>query len=155
MRAAIAWALPLAMLAAGCSLVEEPKAKEVGGPTDGYLANSPFLKVYVKSNSSGDMVLLDFDRRDWYVSKIADMIDAREVRFLTAVATPRNVIGEYLIDRVAAPAQLEQYRYSAMSVSEEEKLRMDAEFDALIERLAAQPAPTLATPSPALPVPAP
>lgn len=128
-------ALLLAVALPGCSLIAEPTPKEVAGPTDGYLATSPFLKVYVRSNSSGDLVLVDFDRRDWWVSKIADAVDQKDVAFLTVTATPRAIIGEYLVERVDAPADLEQYRYSTMGASAQQREQMDAEYDALLARL--------------------
>lgn len=133
--AAAGAALLLALTLPGCSLIQTPGPKEVAGPTDGYLATSPFLKVYVRSNSSGDMVLVNFDRRDWWVSKIADAVDDKDVAFLTVTATPRAIMGEYLVEHVDAPADLEQYRYSTMGATAEDRQWMDAEYDALIARL--------------------
>lgn len=137
--ALVARMLPLLLLApalAGCSLVEEPKPRQLEGPTDGYLATSPYLKVYVRSNSSGDIVLVDFDRRDWYVWKIAERLDGHDVGYLTVEAKPRDIIREYLVERVTDPADLEQYRYANMEATPQEQARMDAQYTDLLDRLA-------------------
>ena len=126
----------LLALASGCTLFQEPQPRQVEGATDGYLATSQFLKVYVRSNRSGDLIMVDFDRRDWWVSKIAERIDAHGVGYLTAEATPRAVLNEYLVDVVVRPADLERYRYASMAATHEEKALMDAEYDALLARLA-------------------
>lgn len=126
----------LAVASAGCALTDTPGPKSVAGPTDGYTPASSHLKVFVRSNASGEMVLLDFDRRDWHVAGIAQRLDGHALRFLTAEATPRAILGEYLVQRVVEPADLEAYRYSAMSVSEEERLALDAEYDTLLARFA-------------------
>lgn len=138
------------LLLPGCSLLEEPAPKTVEGPTDGYLATQPFLKVYVRSNSSGDLVLVDFDRRDWYVAKIADAVDHRDAEFLAVTGTPR-LLGEYLVESVERPSALNAYRYDKMGATSDDRARMDAEYDALLARLADGAAATPPT-APTLPI---
>lgn len=134
--AARAVVLGLALLVPGCSLVEEPRPREVAGPTDGYLAGSSFLKVYVRSNSSGDLVLVDFDRRDWYVARIAEAVDHHDADFMTVTGTVR-LMNEYVVERVREPAGLDAYRYDDMHATADDRARMDAEYDALLARIAA------------------
>lgn len=128
--------LGLVVLLPGCSLIEEPGPRQLEGPTDGYLATASFLKVYVRSNSSGDLVLANFDRRDWYVSELAERVDARQVRYLTVDATPRAIMGEYLVNGVLDPEGLESLRYDKMAATAEDRERMDAEYEALLASLA-------------------
>lgn len=139
------------LLVPGCSLLQEPSAKQVEGPTDGYLAGQSLLKVYVRSNSSGDLVLVDFDRRDWYVAKIADAIDHHAAEFLTVTGTPR-LIGEYLVESVESPSELNGYRYDKMGATTDERDRMDAEYDALLARVAQAANATTPSAPPTLPI---
>lgn len=132
-------ALTLLAAAPGCSLIDEPGPREVTGPTDGYLATTPFLKVYVRSEETGNLLLVDFDRKDWAVSRIAERLDRADVEYLSVRAVPRSLIGEYLVDAVLSPSDLEAYRYEAMGASAEERSLLDAEYDALLARLAEAP----------------
>lgn len=116
---------------AGCTLVKEPVPREVAGPTDGYTPTAAFLKVHVK-RADGTVALLDFDRRDWYTAKIADMVDLKQMRFVSAQAQPREILNEYVALSVADPGEVSKLRYEEMDATPEQRARMDAEYDRLL-----------------------
>lgn len=143
-----------ALLLSGCALplLDEQKAKEVSGPTDGYTPTNSFLKVHVRRDD-GTLALLDFDRRDWHASEIARRLDERDVRFLSAIVEPRNVLNEYLVTSVGSPGELQGLRFDEMGATPEQRAAADAEYEQLLQRFDAalpEAVPTSA-PSPALP----
>lgn len=147
----------LALLPGCMSLVQGPgeRQRTLAGETDGYVPTGPFLKVEVREEG-GKRVLVLFDRVDWHVARIVDDLERKAVQRLHVETTAREIPGEYLVDKVLDPSQLEAYRYSAMSVSDEERLLLDAEYEAVLERWAQQHAPEAVpqrpAPDPALPV---
>lgn len=143
----------LATLLAGCSLVQEPQLRELGGPTDGYTPTASYLKVHVK-RADGTTALLDFDRGDWYTAEIARRVDLRKLDHVTAQAMPRDILNEYVVRAVVAPEELDALRYDAMGASHEQRAQMDAEHEELLARWlrdAAQGAPAPPTAPHALP----
>lgn len=147
MRRALVLALvTLAPLATGCLSLfpAEDKPLQVEGPTRGYSPTASYLKVHVDT-PEGRRVLVDFDRRDWHVAELARRLDARQVTFLFAEGPPR-LVGEIVAGTVYSPEDVEDLRYASMSVTEEERLRLDAEYDDLLARLAG---PVVPPPSPA------
>lgn len=134
MRAAVL-PLLLALSLAGCALplVNEPALKEVRGPTDGYTPTASYLKVHVETED-GRTVMLDFDRRDWHASAIADMIDEKSVAFLAAQALPRDILNEYVVEEVEAPSEIARLRYDAMGATPQQRAEYDAEYEALLRR---------------------
>lgn len=112
------------------------KSLQVEGPTRGYSPTASYLKVHVDT-PDGRRVLVDFDRRDWHVAELARRLDARQVDFLAVEGTQR-LIGEVVAGNVHAPEEVAALRYAAMSVSEEDRLRLDAEYDDLLARLATE-----------------
>lgn len=150
MRRAGLLALLLLAPVAGClSLLpaEDPPLR-VEGPTRGYSPTAAFLKVHVDT-SEGQRVLVDFDRRDWHVAELARRLDDRRVQFLFVEGPPR-LMGEMLAETVFTPEDLADLRYEAMGVSHEERLRLDAEYDALLAALG-EAAPVPAPDAPAAP----
>lgn len=143
-----------ALTLSGCALplVNEPEAKEVSGPTDGYTPTAAYLKVNVKAED-GRTVLLDFDRREWAASEIAERIDQKEVRFLSAQAMPQ-LLNEYVVVNVGAPGELQALRYDEMGATPEQRAQYDAEYEQLLERFNAALPDVAAEPdAPELPVP--
>lgn len=124
----------LAFLAPGC-LLDEPQPREVTGPTEGYSPTQTYLKVHVRQDD-GSIVLVDFDRKEWYTSGIARRIDELSMRELAVYAQPRNVLGEVLVLDVRAPEDLAELRYDAMKATAEERRLMDLEHDALLDKAA-------------------
>lgn len=127
-------ALPLllaTLATSGCTLLSEPQLKELSGPTDGYTPTAAFLKVEIE-REDGTTALLDFERREWHTAEIARRVDRREVPFLSAQVTPRDVLGEYLVQHVGAPGELEALRFDNMDATPEQKAQMDAEHDELL-----------------------
>jgi hypothetical protein len=120
---------------------------KVEGPTRGYSPTSAYLKVHVDT-PEGRRVLVDFDRRDWHVAELARRLDDHRLRFLFVEGTPR-ILGEVVAETVFDPGDLAELRYASMSASGEDRLRMDAEYDALLARFADQ----LVEQEPAPPVP--
>lgn len=140
MRLAVRLAAPLALvLLAGCTLVPEPQARDVAGATDGYSATAQFLKVFVR-NESGVTTLVDFDRRDWYVSKIAAQLDEKQIPFLDIRGQERLTLGEVVVASVRVPENLTSLRYEAMAVSPEERSAMDLEYDQRLRGVTGHPA---------------
>lgn len=150
------WTLVLAALAlAGCAvpLLDEPTLREVSGPTDGYTPTATYLKVHVRAED-GRLIMLDFDRRDWHASAIAERIDGKSVRFLSAQALPRDIMNEYVVEHVGAPGELAALRYDEMEATPEQRAAHDAEYEALLRRFhealpeaAPTAAPTVALPA--------
>lgn len=122
-----------AVLLPGCAIVKAPEVRELSGPTDGYTPTAAFLKLNVKQ-PDGSVQLLDFDRRDWYASRIAELVDQKQVRSVTAQALPRDVLNEYVAQSVADPSSLAGLRYDEMDASPEARAQMDDEYQALLER---------------------
>jgi hypothetical protein len=145
------------LILAGCTLLKEPEIREVTGPTDGYMPTAAFLKLSVKRDDGG-AVLLDFDRRDWYASKIAEMVDTKQIPFVSAQGMPR-LVNEYVAETVIMPSELAKLRYDEMGATSEQRMTMDQEYTALLERyLASVPdapeapqVPTVLVPTDALP----
>jgi len=125
--------LGLTLFLAGCAALDPPKPRELTGPTDGYTPTAAFLKLHLK-REDGSTALLDFDRRDWYTAKIAEMVDLKQVKFVTAQATPRNTLNEYLAETIADPADVGKLRYDNMGVTPEQRADMDNEYQRLLER---------------------
>lgn len=147
----LAVGLLAALLVPGCSLVQEPQPRALEGPTDGHQPTSSYLKVFVE-RTDGTLVLVDFDRREWYVAELARRIDTRQVDFLGATVMPRNTLNEYLVQRVHTPSDLGSLRYDAMDASAEARTQMDGEYEALLQKAiqdAAEKAPR--APLPVLP----
>lgn len=107
--------------------------------------------MFVQKDDS-TLVLLDFDRRDWYVAELARRIDTRQLEYLGATVMPRNTLNEYLVQRVHTPADLETLRYDAMAASPEARTQMDGEYDAILQK-AIQDATENAAPAPTAPPP--
>lgn len=145
-------ALLLLPALAGCAALDEPAPKALAGPTDGYSPTASFLKVHVKRDD-GTVALLDFDRRDWYTAKIADLVDLKQMKFVSAQAKPREILNEYLALSVTDPAEVAKLRYDAMDATPEQRARMDAEYERLLEAwMARAPVqPTQLLPQDALP----
>lgn len=139
MRAALGLAL-LALILPGCTLLDEPEAREVSGPTDGYTPTSAFLKLHVRRDD-GSFLLLGFDRRDWYTAGIAEEVDLRKVPFITAEAEPRALLSEYLVHSVGSPSALQAFHYDTMGATAEQRAEMDRGHDELLGALGAS-APT-------------
>lgn len=148
-------AVLVAGLAAGCSVLEEPAPRQLEGRTDGYQPTASFLKVMVRDNATGDLLLAAFAREDWAVSRVADRLDHKQLPYLVVATTPRAIPGEYEVERVIVPPEVDALRYTAMRASPEEKRLLDAEYDALLARLRAPPAvePGGSVPGGALPAP--
>lgn len=143
----LALILVASLLLAGCTLLKEPEIREVQGPTDGYTPTAAFLKLNVKRDD-GTLVLLDFDRRDWYASKIAEMVDTKVISFVAAHGMPR-LVNEYVAETVVTPSELANLRYDTMGATAEQRMSMDREYTALLERyLAAVPAAPAAPSAP-------
>lgn len=128
--------LAVAPVASGClSLFPNDKEpREVMGPTRGYSATPTYLKVHVETNDSR-LVMVDFDRREWHVSELARRLDGRQIQFLYAEGMPREIINEILVQQVLDPDDVGSLRFESMDASDEERLRLDAEYDALLARL--------------------
>lgn len=141
----LALALVAAVVLPGCTLVQEPEVREIVGPTDGYTPTPAFLKLSVK-REDGTVAMLNFDRRDWYTSKIAEMVDGRDLSYVSAQAMPRNVLNEYVAQTVADPTSLAKLRYDEMHATGAERMRMDAEYTQLLERVLGPEAPPEAAP---------
>lgn len=139
------------------SLVQGPgeTQRTLAGDTDGYVPTGPYLKVEVREDG-GRRVLVLFDRADWHVARIVEDLDRKAVQRLHVETTARAIPGEYVVDKVLDPSQLEAYRFSAMRVSDEERLLLDAEYEAIVQRFAQESAsdaaPQRPAPDPALPV---
>lgn len=118
-------------------MVKEPEVRELAGPTDGYTPTAAYLKLNVV-REDGSVVLLDFDRRDWYAAKIADLVDRKKVDFVSAQAMPRDLLNEYLAQTVVEPSELAKLRYDAMAATPEQRQDMDNEYQALLETHLAQ-----------------
>lgn len=125
--------LLLVPLAAGCAALDPPEARELVGPTDGYTPTAAFLKLHVKRDD-GSTALLDFDRRDWYAAKIAEMVDLKQVTSVSAVAKPRDILNEYLAQTISSPTDLAKLRYDNMGATPEQRTQMDNEYQRLLER---------------------
>jgi hypothetical protein len=141
-------ALALAPAATGCLTLfpEEDRPLQVEGPTRGYSPTASYLKVHVDT-AEGRRVLVDFDRREWHVAELARRLDGHQITFLYVEGPPR-LVGEVLAGTVYDPEDVESLRYASMSVSEEERLRMDAEYDALLARFVDEvPAPAPVVPA--------
>ena len=145
----------LAGLPAGClSLFPEDDApRRVEGPTRGYSPTAAYLKVHVETPEG--RMLVDFDRRDWHVAELARRLDDRRIDFLAAEGETR-LMGEVVARSVHDPADLATLRYSEMRLREEDRLRLDAEYDEILARAAAAGEAALdaapqAAPEPALP----
>lgn len=151
---AFAPALALALLLPGCSLIQEPQVRELSGPTDGYTPTATYLKVHLRRDD-GSVAMLDFDRRDWHTSEIAKRVDRKQLDFLAAQAMPREILSEYVVQEVVTPDDLHMLRYDDMGATPEQRMEMDREYDALLQRRLAQAAPAEAeTPDALLPGPA-
>lgn len=124
-------ALAPALLAAGCTLVPEPKAEDVSGPVDGYDPTASHLKVHVLEGDR--VVLVDFDRRDWNVNGIAQLIDEKVIRNVTVHGMPRDVLNEVLVETVGDPSQLAKYRWNDQTTPEE-RSAADKAYDALVAK---------------------
>lgn len=132
------------LLLSGCTILQEPKVKEVAGPTDGYTPTSTYLKVHVK-RADGSLAMLDFDRRDWYASKIVELLDHRQMEFVSAQAKPRDILNEYLVESVADPGEVAKLRFDDMDATPEQRAQMDSEYESLLKRyLEDAPAPPIA-----------
>lgn len=142
----VVWLSVVGLLSGCAALIPSPEARDVSGATDGYTPTASFLKVFVK-NESGLSTLVNFDRRDWYVAKIAEMLDQRELRFLDVRGQERHIPGEVIVASVRLPEDLTKLRYTAMSVSPQEQWRLDQEYDALLASVPTPPSTNL----PALP----
>ena len=135
MRAALLL-LP-ALLMAGCSspiLPGETGPRTVEGATDGYQPTQTFLKVFVKTED-GKTTLVDFDRRDWYVSRIVDQLEGRELKFVAIHGQERQTMGEVVVEEALTPDSLNDLRYDRMHATAEDRSLMDAEYDRVLERL--------------------
>ncbi len=147
--------LLLAPALAGCTLVPEPKPQDLSGVVDGYDPTASYLKVHVQD---GDRtVLVDFDRRDWNVNGIAQLIDEKLVRNLTIHGMPRDVLNEILVETVGDPSQLAKYRWTDQT-SPEERSAADKAYDELVAKAhppagvaVSPPSPTVALPTVARP----
>lgn len=154
MRPVLALLAVPALLFAGCTLVQEPQVRELSGPTDGYTPTSVYLKVHLRRDD-GSVAMLDFDRRDWHTSEIAKRVDRKELDFLAAQAMPRDILSEYVVQQVVTPEDLGMLRYDDMGATPEQRMEMDSEYEALLQRWLAQAAPVEAeTPDALLPGPA-
>lgn len=139
-----------APVASGCLTLfpNEKEPREVMGPTRGYSATPNFLKVHVQTNDSR-IVLVDFDRREWHVGELARRLDGRQIQFLYAEGMPREILNEILVEQVLDPDDVGSLRFESMGASEEERLRLDAEYDALLARLGENAYVPLDGPAPA------
>lgn len=149
----VAWALVLlAVPLAGCAALEPSPIREISGPTEGYTPTPSFLKLEVR-REDGSMLLLDFDRADWYTAEIARRVDLKKVEFVSAQAKPRDILNEYLAQSIAEPADLQSLRYDDMGASAESRQSMDAEHTALLQEWMAKAPiqPTQLLPADALP----
>lgn len=137
---------------AGCTLVADPKPKDVAGAVDGYDPTASHLKVHLVTDDG--TVLVDFDRRDWNVKGIADLIDGRQVRSLSVHGMPRDILNEVLVETVASPSELSRMRWNDQT-SPEERGAAEQAYDALVAQAhpiagsveAPATAPTLALPT--------
>lgn len=141
-------ALTVPLLLSGCALVPEPGPADVAGPTDGYQPTPGYLKVFVKGED-GTSTLVDFDRKDWYVAKIADKLDLREVPYLAIHGQERDILGEVVVETALQPEDLGALRYDRMKATAQERQAMDLEYEDLLARV---PPPTSVT-LPTLPAP--
>lgn len=132
MRALVAGIL-VSLALSGCAALDPPPVREVAGATDGYTPTAAFLKLHVKRDD-GSTMLLDFDRRDWYTAKIAEMVDLKQARFVSAQAQPRDILNEYLAESVADPGEMARLRYDDMDATPEQRTEMDNEYQQLLER---------------------
>lgn len=149
---AIVVGLLLALPLAGCAGLDPPGPREVAGPTDGYSPTASFLKVHVRQPDHS-LVMLSFDRTEWYTAKIAELVDLKQMTFVSAHAQPRETLNEYMALDVAEPSDVAKLRYDAMQATPEQRAQMDAEHEALLkEWLARTPAaPTTLLPQHPLP----
>lgn len=130
----LALALLAVLLLPGCSLLAEPKERELAGPTDGHQPTPSYLKVFLRRDD-GSLALVDFDRRDWHVAEIARRIDRRELDYLGAQVMPRHTLNEYLVQRVLQPSDLQTLRYDDMGATPEARAQMDSEYEQLLRAL--------------------
>lgn len=131
MRAALVAVLTVAL--SGCVVYEEPGPTEVAGRTDGYTPTPSYLKVFVK-DEAGELTLVDFDRREWYVAGIAERLDERRIPYLSVHGTEREIPGEVIVDTVRDPGELADLHYEAMAVSPQQRTLLDLEYDDVLRR---------------------
>lgn len=129
---AAALTLTAALLLPGC-LDAAPAPRTIEGPTDGYVPTPAYLKVYVRTNDSG-LVLADFNRTEWYVAGIAKRLDDHQLKFLGVHGKVR-LLGEVVVEDVLLPTDMPDMRFASMHVSDDEKRRMDLEYDEILARL--------------------
>lgn len=136
MRSA-AWAILAVgfLLSAGCTFLAQPGPKDVSGPTDGYQPTSAYLKVFVK-DPSGNLTLVDFDRRDWYAAKIIDKLDDKTIDYVTVHGQEHGILGEIVVETAKSPAELAALRYDAMHATAAQKSAMDQQYEGILARLA-------------------
>lgn len=149
LRVALVVAL-VAPVLAGCTLVKDPEPKDVAGTVSGYDPTASHLKVHLLVG--GELVLVDFDRRDWNVAGIADMIDQRQVREMSVHGIPREVLNELLVETVGDPSSLSKLRWTDQT-SPEERSAAEQAYDALVAKAhpVATNVPTPSTPIVSLP----
>jgi hypothetical protein len=129
--------LVLTVVLAGCSLVPEgPGPKSVSGPTDGYTPTKAYLKVFVKTED-GNVTLADFDPRDWYVAKIADQIDRKQLTYLWAKGQAREILHEVVVEEVLEPSDLATLRFASMSPTPQQRALFDLEYQDILRRAGA------------------
>lgn len=136
---------------AGCTLIPEPQPQDLTGAVEGYDPTASHLKVHLRAGER--LVLADFDRRDWNVAAIAKMIDEKRVEMLTIHGMPREVLNEVLVDTVGDPSEMAKLRWTS-TTTPEERSAADQAYDALVKAASGQalaPAPTVASPTAALP----